>query len=63
MTTLPVVVSTFLSTLDIRNVIFCLLLFPVCYLLWLPFFKVYEKQMCEQEAEMEQEESEETTVA
>ncbi len=55
MTTLPVVLSTFLSTLDIRNVIFCLILFPICYLLWLPFFKVYEKQMCEKEAISESE--------
>lgn len=55
MTTLPVVLGSFLGTLDYRNVIFCLLLFPVCYLIWLPFFKVYEKQMCEQEAAEENE--------
>ena len=50
MTTLPVVLSTFMTTLDFKNVIFVLLLFPVCYLLWLPFYKVYEKQMLEVEA-------------
>ena len=57
MTTLPVVLSTFLSTLDIRNCIFDIILFPVCLLIWLPFFKVYERQMCEKEAENEEEET------
>ena len=63
MTTLPVLIATFLSTLDIKNVIFNILLFPVCFLIWYPFFKVYEKQMCEKEAEMEQEEAEQVEAA
>ena len=51
MTTLPVVFSTFLSTLDWRNVIFAILMFPVCWLIWRPFFKIYEKQcIAEEEA-------------
>ncbi|MCI8402332.1 MAG: PTS sugar transporter subunit IIC [Lachnospiraceae bacterium] len=50
MTTLPVVFSTFMSSLDWRNCVFAILMFPVCYLVYLPFFKVYEKQCIEQEA-------------
>lgn len=50
MTTLPIIFSTFMSTLDWRNCVFAVLMFPVCYLIYLPFFKVYEKQCIEQEA-------------
>lgn len=41
---LPVGLGTFLQTMDIRNVLFVALMFPVCWLLYYPFFKVYEKQ-------------------
>ncbi len=50
MTTLPVVFSNFMSSLDWRNCVYVILMFPVTYLIWLPFFKVYEKQCIEQEA-------------
>lgn len=51
MTTLPVVFGTFMSTLDWRNAVFALLMFPVCWAVWYPFFKVYEKQcIAEEEA-------------
>lgn len=51
MTTLPVVFSSFLSSLDWRNVVFAILMFPVCWLIWRPFYKMYEKQcIAEEEA-------------
>ena len=53
MTTLPVVFGTFLSTLDWRNVIYSLLMFPICWLIWRPFYKIYEKQCIEEEAAAE----------
>ena len=36
MTTMPVVFGTFLSTLDWRNVIYSLLMFPICWLICVP---------------------------
>lgn len=53
MTTLPVVFQTFLTTLDWRNVIFAILMFPVCWLIWRPFYKIYEKQCIVEEAAAE----------
>ena len=53
MTTMPVVFGTFLSTLDWRNVIYSLLMFPICWLIWRPFYKIYEKQCIEEEAAAE----------
>ena len=50
MTTLPVFVQQYLQTFDWRNVVFAIALFPICWLIWYPFFKVYEKKMIEQEA-------------
>lgn len=53
MTTLPVVFSTFITTMDWRNVVYALLMFPVCWLIWRPFFKIYEKQCIEEEQALE----------
>lgn len=44
LTTLPIVFQNFMSSLDWRNAVFVVLMFPVCWLIWYPFFKVYEKQ-------------------
>lgn len=44
LTTLPIIVSEFIATLDWRNAVFVVLMFPVCWMIWYPFFKVYEKQ-------------------
>ncbi len=51
MTTLPIIFSTFMNSLDWRNCIFAIITFPICYLIYFPFFKVYEKQCLAQEAE------------
>ena len=52
MTTLPVGIQQLMSSLDWRNVIFCALMLPIVYLVYLPFFKIYEKQcIAKEEAE------------
>ncbi|WP_455501336.1 PTS sugar transporter subunit IIC [Gemmiger sp.] len=53
MTTMPVLLQSFLVSLDWRNVVFAVLMFPVCWLIWRPFYKVYERQCIEEEAEAE----------
>ena len=50
MTTLPVLMSQYLTTFDWKNVVFAIALFPVCWAIYYPFFKVYERKMIEQEA-------------
>ena len=50
MTTLPVGIQQFMSSLDWRNIIFCVLMFPVVYMVYYPFYKIYEKQCLEKEA-------------
>lgn len=54
MTTLPLGVQQFMSTLDWRNVVFVAAMFPICCLIYYPFFKVYEKQCLEKESAMEE---------
>lgn len=49
LTTLPVLISEFITTLSWRNVVFAIVLFPMCWLIYYPFFKIYEKQMIAQE--------------
>ncbi len=49
MTTLPVLLGNFMSTLDWRNVVFVILMFPICWAIYFPFYKAYEKQMVAQE--------------
>lgn len=53
LTTLPIFMSHFASTLSMSNVIFAVLVFPVIWITWYPFFKMYEKKMVAQEAEEE----------
>lgn len=54
LTTLPVGIQQFMATLDWRNLVFVILMFPVVYLIYLPFFKVYEKQCLAKEKEAEE---------
>lgn len=56
LTTLPVGIQQFMSTLDWRNLVFVALMFPVVYFIYLPFFKIYEKQcIAKEEAEAAEE--------
>lgn len=49
MTCLPIILQSYITTFDWRNVVFAILMFPVCWIIWYPFFKMYEKQCVEQE--------------
>ncbi len=53
---LPLGMVEFLSTFDWRTVVFTYLMLPVTYLIFYPFFKVYEKQCIEEELNESQEE-------
>ena len=53
LTSLPVFMLQFMTTLDWKNVVFAIALLPVCWIIWYPFFKIYEKQMVEQETDDE----------
>ena len=44
MACLPIVLQSYMSTLDWKNSVFAILMFPVCWVIWYPFFKLYEKQ-------------------
>lgn len=51
MTTLPILMTQFMSTLDFKNVIFAAICFPITMLIWYPFYKIYEKECIEKEEE------------
>lgn len=44
MSCMPIFLNEFMATFDWRNIVFTIVLFPVCWLIWYPFFKIYEKQ-------------------
>lgn len=50
LTTLPIILQNFMASLDWRNAVYVVLMFPVCWAIWYPFFKVYEKQCLANEA-------------
>ena len=45
----PFFAQGFLSALDIRNVIFMIVLIAISMIVYYPFFKVYEKSLAEKE--------------
>ncbi len=58
MTTLPIGIQQFMATLDWRNFVFVFLMSPIIYLVYYPFFKIYEKQCLEKEKAEEEAELE-----
>ena len=44
MACMPLIFQNYITTLDWRNCVFAILMFPVCWIIWYPFFKLYEKQ-------------------
>ena len=48
---MPLGVAEFIGTLNLKNFIFPWLMIPVTALIYYPFFRVYDKQLCEQEKE------------
>lgn len=53
---LPIGAGDYLGTLNIRNTIFTYLCIIPSMLVWYPFFKAYDKQLCVKEQEAEQKE-------
>lgn len=53
---MPTPISQFLATLDFRALILAIILLIVSTLIWYPFFKAFEKQKLEEEAQMIEEE-------
>lgn len=51
--TLPAPVGAFFSTLDWKAIILCLVCIGISILVWLPFAKIYDKQLLKQERENE----------
>lgn len=52
---MPIGLTNFISSLDWRNAIFPFLMLPILWLLYYPFFKIYEKQLIEKEEEQARE--------
>ena len=46
---LPVYIQAYFGTGSVMGVVLCLILTVVSFLIWLPFFKVYERQECAKE--------------
>ena len=46
---LPIGLSQFMTALDWKNALFPFIMIPVCWLVYYPFFKIYEKQCIEKE--------------
>ena len=49
MSLMPIGVGNFLATLDWRNFVFAWLMVPVTAIVYYPFFKVYDAQLCKEE--------------
>lgn len=50
MTTLPVVMQSFMPSLAWQNLFIAPLVFAISFVIYYPFFKVYDRQLCEKEA-------------
>lgn len=49
LSSLPIFLSEFMITLSLKNVIFALAVGVVCFAIWYPFFKIYERQCIDRE--------------
>lgn len=49
--TFPIFINSFIKCLDIRMIIFEIILIPVLGVIWYPFFKVYDRQLLARENE------------
>jgi PTS system cellobiose-specific IIC component len=48
----PAPISSIMITEDLRAIIFYVILFALYFLIWLPFFKVYESQCIREENQL-----------
>ncbi len=51
---LPIGLSQFMSALDWRNAVFPFVMLPICWIVYYPFFKIYEKQCIARENEVKE---------
>lgn len=49
MSVLPIGIAGFMPAMSLKNGIFQILMIPVMAVIWYPFFKIYDKQLCERE--------------
>ena len=54
MTCVPIGVGSYISSFDWRNVVMELLSFPIAFIVWYPFYKVYEAQLVKKEQAAEE---------
>lgn len=52
MSLLPIGLAGFMPAMSIKNAIFQFAMIPVMAVIWYPFFKIYDKQLCEKEAQI-----------
>lgn len=50
--TFPILINSFIKCLDIRMIIFEIILIPILGVIWYPFFKVYDRQLLAKEDEI-----------
>lgn len=51
---IPYPISSYFATQDFRAIIACIISFAVSWLIYFPFFKVYDQQLVKEEAEIEE---------
>lgn len=59
---LPIGISGMLASMSVKNLFFQLAMIPVTMVIWYPFFRIYDRQLCRQEAEAEALEAEENEL-
>ena len=52
MSLMPIGIAGFLPAMSMKNAVFQIVMIPVMALIWYPFFKVYDRQLCAKEQEM-----------
>ena len=46
----PFPICTWLTTRSLFGIVLMLIVFAASWMIWMPFFKIYDKQVCEEEA-------------
>ena len=47
--TFPIFINSFIKCLDVKMIIFEVVLIPILGVIWYPFFKVYDKNLLNEE--------------
>lgn len=56
MSVVPIGIGDFMQTLSWTNALFPFVMFPLVWMIWRPFYKIYEKQMIEEQEQIEDDE-------